>query len=100
MMFIKKMAAKRVRAHLLQKTGLAQHREREHLRLDEESTATGGNLRRSKSLAASGTEDLSTSEKVAVNKEALDQAYREQPDKGHEQGVFLTFPEKSDPILM
>ena len=66
--------------------------------LDEESTATRVSLRGSESLEDSETEDFSQT--VAFFDEALEQADRAEPRRGHEQGMFRNFLEKSGPILL
>ena len=68
--------------------------------LDEESTATRGNLRDSELLEDSDTEDFSQSETVGFSVGALVQADRAEPRRGIRARHVPNFLEKSGPILM
>ena len=69
----------------------------EEAALDEEPTARRESLRDSESLEDSETEDFS---QLASLKRHWSKRTEQNPDEGHEQGMFRNFLEKSGPILL
>ena len=67
----------------------------EEAALDDESTATGGNLRDLESLEDSEIEDFSLSETVGFFEQALEEANRAERRRGTRAGIFRNFLEQS-----
>ena len=72
----------------------------EEAALDEESTATRGNLRDSELMENSDTEDFPQSERVGLSEETLEQANRAVPRRGRGARNVQHFLEKSGPIWL